>query len=168
MDVELHNIARNHSHYQGRCIRTVGVVTSRLIVEDAARLSGPTRSKTSANTSLIGVYWNDKNAYKKFHKHPERVTIVGRLDSCERLTRKAEADADEWNKKPASERQDQDGMEIVEIPILSGPCHDSSGPVIFIFAYQVLKNPVAPKQPSLTKQSSETNKRYSKPGRTPP
>lgn len=145
MDVELHNITRNHSRYQGRCIRTVGIVTSRLIVEDAAQLSDSTRSKTNANTFPIGVYWNDKSAYKKFHEHPELVTIVGRLDSCERLTRKAQADADEWNKKSASERQDQKGIETIEIPILSGPCHYLSGPVIFIFAYQVLKNPVAQK-----------------------
>jgi hypothetical protein len=68
--------------------------------------------------------------------HPAFVIIVGKLRSCKAMSEAAETDARTWNAKSARDRM-VGGAETVMIPVLGGPCHYSSGPVIFVSQYKV-------------------------------
>lgn len=127
--VTVEQIARRPERYYGRCVTVSGPVGTTAIYSGVEGIYLAHRSSTGhtsgppASLHRIGLYArNNAIRARQTGRPPERMTVTGIVDSCERMEARADVS-----------RGPDDVLPI----LLGGYCHWTNGPVVSAASFQV-------------------------------
>jgi hypothetical protein len=133
--VDVQAIGRNPESYVGRCVSVAGISMHNAIYDGIegyylSQRRGRRGYYPARNLGhRLGLYW-DEDLPKDFEQF-RRLTVTGRVDTCERKARALKAKEDKLTRERAAA-----GDGDILILMLGGYCHYTGGPVIHVEAVE--------------------------------